>query len=118
MLLRTFFLNFTAFSQTRVFFEKDLIRDSTVNGENFLRLLTTRGNLLDWLTTYYLSINNKETALVPYWLAWNARTEIDRLLESGFSGTHTHTDWTLTVLLGLKVKAFPLCTVLFLLPSL
>ncbi|KAK7232678.1 hypothetical protein RIF29_47786 [Crotalaria pallida] len=80
----------------------NLIRDSTVNGENFLRLLTTRGNLLDWLTTYYLSINNKETALVPYWLAWNARTEIDRLLESGFSGTHTHTDWTLTVLLGLK----------------
>lgn len=48
-----------------------------------------------------------------YWFAWNEPLlqHCQGELSSGFSGTHTHTDWTLTVLLGLKVKAFPLCTI-------
>lgn len=132
-------------SQTRAFFDqRERVQfgiDSTVNSENFLRLLTTRDrDCLTWLAHYLLSINHKEKALVPYWLARNARTDWNDsligllafphrpncfpwtatvLLRLEWTLTallaleslkaawlHTHTDWTSTVLLGLK--AFPL----------
>lgn len=99
-------------SQTRAFFDqREKIRfgiDSTVHSSNFLRLLTTRDrDCLTWLAHYLLSINHKDKALVPYWLARNARTDWNDSLIGLLAFPHRPNcfPWTATVLLRFQRNA-------------